>query len=238
MFRRAFTLVELLIVISVMGMLMVVLLPAVLRVQAVVRGIIVRGQITSLANACNQYFTTFNGQYPGVLPDPPDAGGGRKLSGCQSLRLSLMGCSRTGGVYVGEYRGPADFIDRYGQPGVPKHPALYNPRPAELVRHRNVFSVGDDSAYDGDIEVFVDYRLRPARPLLYFRQRAGHAVGGPFELDDNSIYLTGADGGGREFDARYNARGPKDSPGFLILSAGPDRAYRDGGGDDKDNLGN
>jgi len=224
--QGGFTLIELLVVITILVMLMTLLLPAVLRARLLVLGILTQGQVTSLANACNAYYTIFEG-YPGVFANPPATGGSSKVSGAQNLRLSLLGCSRNGQTYNRQYRGPANDMDTYGASLTHKH-EIYDPRPEELLMHTSVLD--RDSSQDGSYvtaEVFVDFRLTPAKALLYYRALPRQVDDHYFQFNDNSVYCVKS---GETTDASgwidtFTGSAIRSHGGFIIVSAGVDRQY-------------
>lgn len=182
--------------------------------------------VRNIANACETYFVDFQA-YPGVLSDAPDNPDGRpsKVSGSQDLRLGLLGCSRSGRELTRKYQGPAEDMDKYGDADVRIYEAHYAAGNRELVPHRRV-AVDTDPDYDGDIEVFVDYRYRNPRPILYYRARPRYEGTSLFEFDDNAVYCDPARGETAEAFSKFlSSISRQTGTGFLLISAGPDRIY-------------
>jgi len=226
--RRAFTLIELLVVISILTLLLTLLMPAVLKARQVMNRLAVKAQVSSIGKACDTYYTYFNA-YPGAIADPPDppAGGSPpKVSGSQNLRLSLLGCSKSGNDLTREYQGPAKDMKDYTNS---RRYKIYTHRKSELV----AWDHGGD--YRDNIEIYVDYRLSPPRPILYFRALPQYVNVDLYEFDDNQVYCTKTGENSTAFDDYFTERKRASTPGYLLLSAGPDRTFFNQ--DDIDNVG-
>jgi prepilin-type N-terminal cleavage/methylation domain-containing protein len=239
--RRAFTLIELLVVITIMLLLATMVLSAIAQAQLGARRLDVAVEMRSLANACNAYATNFDGQAPGVLADPPTTGG-LLLTGCQSLRLSLLGGTRNGASYTPGYAGP------YDPNKARQYEPYYKARPGELIKHAEIASKDPNTpyhftGYDGTVEVFVDAGLKPPRPILYFRKRHGGYNGLTVEMyqwdgKENAVYCVGPEVRTTSwtwnyYNQHYNHTNTlEDFIGttamageFVLLSAGVDRQY-------------
>lgn len=94
---RAFTLVELLVVIGIIALLIALLLPALGKVMQRARVTTTQGTMQEFAKACDAYFQEF-GEYPGVVPEDvleADMAGSDasapQISGTENAILALMG---------------------------------------------------------------------------------------------------------------------------------------------------
>jgi len=224
--RRGFTLIELLVVIAILVLLMTLLMPAILRARQFILKVMTRGLVTRVANACEQYATVFESRYPGIISNPPtDAGvtSPARLSGSQNLRLSLLGCSRDDTTLSPEYQGPVTqgLIDDYDDIDEPlPRDVFFTASKGEQVKWPH-----DDADYDDDIEVIVDNRLSPARPILYFRALPQYVTEDDelFQLDDNEVYYDSNEEDGWTDFLTGSRR--KIGAKFLVISAGSDRKY-------------
>ncbi len=91
--RRAFTLVELLVVIGIIALLVGLLLPALGKVIERARATTTTGTMQEFAKACDAYFQEF-GEYPGVVPENYMGNGDSDvpaISSTENALLSLMG---------------------------------------------------------------------------------------------------------------------------------------------------
>lgn len=204
----------------------VLLMTGIVQSRGQVANVLTRGQIKAIANACEAYNIDFQA-YPGVVTDPPDHFGmPNKVSGSQNLRLSLLGCSRSGNALTREYAGPAaSDMDAYANPGTRKYDPHYTVAGKELVPHSQA-AVDADPSYDGLTEVFVDYRYSKPRPILYYRAQPRYEGTSLFEFDDNAVYCDPGRGEtSTAFAAFLRARSISADVRFLLISAGPDRIY-------------
>lgn len=229
MIRRAgaFTLIELLVVVTIMVLLLTLLMPAILKAGQVARKIATEAQVKAIANSCEAYYMDFQA-YPGVISNTPDNSGGSpsKITGSQNLRLSLIGCSRSGSSLTRQYQGPADDMDSYSSSAVRKYEAHYTAGTRELASHGSISLKNGDSSYNGNIEMFVDYRLTPTRPILYYRARPRYANDQLFEFDDNEEYcLAGKGENSAAFGNMLGGTARPATTGFLLISAGADRIF-------------
>jgi len=225
--KGGFTLIELLVVITILVMLMTLLLPAVLRARLVVLGVLTKGRVSALGNACEAYYTDYNA-YPTIIDNPPLTGTGHspsKLSGCQNLRLALLGCARSGKTYSQRFNGPADDIDHYATSR--QREPYFTAKADELVPHNQVYelSTGQDGAYR-DIQVVVDQYFTPPRPLLYYRAQPRYITVDLYEFDDNDVYCNSNDGEtATAWKNRISTTAKKGQAGYFIIDAGEDRVF-------------
>ena len=117
--RRAFTLVELLVVIGIIALLVGLLLPALGKVIERARATTTTGTMQEFAKACDAYFQEF-GEYPGVVPENYMGNGDSDvpaISSTENALLSLMGGYRlpSDSDYAG-YAGTELTFTATGQP--------------------------------------------------------------------------------------------------------------------------
>ena len=217
--KRGFTLVELLIVISILVLLMGLLLPAVIGAMNNMKRVQAVNQLESISKGVGAYYSIFS-CLPGV-PVPWNAA--QPMTGAQLLQVALVG-----------YATNNTWPD-----GVPRQP-LHAVHPGELVNHASVplntsatFTYNGAQVspnFPGTVPVFVDYMFSNPRPILYYRfyETSAHAAWGvtpgpdmqaAFNFNDNSVYcMPGEQFGNFIGAAAVNA-------GYVLISAGPDRQY-------------
>ncbi len=98
--RRAFTLVELLVVIGIIALLVGLLLPALGKVIERARATTTTGTMQEFAKACDAYFQEF-GEYPGVVPENYMGNGDSDVPAISSTENALL-------ALMGGYRLPSD----------------------------------------------------------------------------------------------------------------------------------
>jgi prepilin-type N-terminal cleavage/methylation domain-containing protein len=131
---RAFTLVELMVVITIIALLMAILLPALGTARQQARRQQVAGQIANLGMAIDAYHTQFSA-YPGPVPDWPTDGemppgpdnlgstidghegdGQNTVSESENLVFGLLGCvAHKDPAHVDERRFKAQYLSRYAK---------------------------------------------------------------------------------------------------------------------------
>jgi prepilin-type N-terminal cleavage/methylation domain-containing protein len=223
--QRGFTLVELLVVISILILLLSLLMPAILKARQTVLVVLVRGQIKKISDGASTYKTIFNFA-PGVVTDPPSPApysSPSKISGAQNLRASLTGSENNSNALEREYRGPAVDNSKYGDSDVQLHD-VYSFTKKELMDHSAVPNAGT-SGYSGAWEVYADYRLKPPQAILYYRKHRFYEVGSEYQEEDNSVYYTSETKGTNDFSNFWSSKRRKAAPGFILVSAGADRIY-------------
>ena len=209
---KAFTLIELIVVISITALLISILLPAISRATRLAACSRTRARITELAAGCEAYHTDY-GYYPG-----------------QRYHNELLG---DGGIYTGsQWLAKALFTDPDVNPSFP-HPK-YAPLNVEddlfqYETYSNTISDRDDSG--GTVMA-----------VLYYPARLGVSGLGQYKVGDNSVYKNldgsnvnwGGNGTGQSAFEQYikdrrfdgDASTTPHCPGkFLMIAAGMDRKY-------------
>src|SRR5687767_306848 len=105
--RRAFTLMELLVVIGILAFLLTLLLPVMNKVRQKGYSTNTSAQINALRAGCEAYFQTFQA-YPGPLSDAETYGGANNPTMSENLVLGLLGGHNANGTYQATQvgRGP------------------------------------------------------------------------------------------------------------------------------------
>jgi prepilin-type N-terminal cleavage/methylation domain-containing protein len=232
--RRAagFTLIELLTVIAIIATMMSVLLPAVFKVQEYVKDQKSKEIVKRLDMACKSYSHDWEGLAPAAVSNPSSTGmTPDTISGCQNLRLALIGYEKNGNTLIKQYQGSAMDATKY----VTGERRVFMKRYAkeEFLPHKSLLWTSSDwsGTEAGEIELFVDTEFEPVRPVLYYRKR-----GGSFHYSDNSVYMYS--GNSSENSGEFDSLATKASNlklDFILVHAGPDRKFFTS--DDYDNVG-
>jgi prepilin-type N-terminal cleavage/methylation domain-containing protein len=197
----AFTLVELLIVIGIIGVLISILLPVISKVRDQGYKASSEAQIRALSAAVDAYYGDFNA-YPGPLSysevSNKQGTGGTvptvdpkwdvaapmtqpewdKVTGTENLVLGLLGgLRRDVGATPNVIKYNRDWVGK-GPGALGTSPKRFNPYGDFSDLSQGSFTDGDDvPALDSIIPEFVD-RFPQGLPVLYLRARAGIRVGG------------------------------------------------------------
>jgi prepilin-type N-terminal cleavage/methylation domain-containing protein len=176
--RRAFTLIEIMVVIGIIVVLAALLIPAVNAARNSAKRTATSTQMRSIALACESYYTMFN-SYPGALPETA-YGAATTFSSSQALVVSLTrafyraadplpATDATASAPVAAFpdyivsKNPAISPRDYSTNPYKTYDPFVNPTPAQLSTSMNVSAFLEmpafvDSAYGND-----------ALPILYYR---------------------------------------------------------------------
>jgi len=172
--RKAFTLVELLVVVAIIALLLGILLPALAAVRERARNVASKAQLESLATACNTYEVTF-GSSPGFFSEDQmtaNSSSYGNFTGTQNLMFSLMGGLITSGgtTLFGGMQYDVDEIGNGPLAGNRRYGAFYSPKAGELA----TVEIGGPpgSNYIQELKTIVD--ASSGVPILYFRATGGN----------------------------------------------------------------
>jgi type II secretory pathway pseudopilin PulG len=231
--RLAFTLVELLVVISIIILLVTMLVPAFSKVKDAVHRADSQRRVDELAMGCVRYAGDNRGLYPGqILPNGKQLGNGtlpNTLTGSQMLALCLFGITDWDFSNCSNIKPPTDAN------------ATYAP-----------FSAADDMiSYNGkNCSIWDKFSYTNKMPMLYYVSRLGDTTMTQYVPLDNEAYTTnnysswlggsfnGKNPVGYIGDRRLTDpnMAPCNTGTFIIIGPGPDGQY--GTTDDVKNFGN
>lgn len=195
--RRAFTLVELLVVIGIIGILIAILVPVISKVRISAQTAATQNMLVQIGAAIENYHHDF-GAYPGATPDmfmgkAPPQGMLTGLTGPESLVLALLG-----GVDANFATTPPTFTYNAGLVG--NGPISFNrlspgQKQAYMPYRKEQLTPGfckDDPALsyiktDSQVPEFIDAYADPEyRPILYLRANPGAINGDATKIVGNT----------------------------------------------------
>ena len=189
--RRAFTLVELLVVIGIIALLVGILIPVAVSIRGNAQTADTKSLVRAMENAAQQYYSEFQ-QYPGPLDDAQIGTevftGAGNVTGAENFVLGTMG-----GLYLNS--GAVDFdVDRVGSGPVDLSGGGGSSFPSYLAIDNDRLSQGnysDDAgdADDSDIPEVLDGYSNPL-PILYLRANRRTGRTSPVASDDPSTRAT------------------------------------------------
>ncbi len=212
--KPAFTIVELLIVVTIIALLVGILVPAINKVKENAKTVATSAQLNAIARACDAYKAQFHNQgYPGYITDS-QVENNNNFSANENLVISLLGgvipLDRADEDMTISSTGTKIFFDDIGRgPAIRsgrRYGAFYQPQDDELKALDNTGSSEDN------MPELVDKST--GMPILYYRAQKAQSrpvtpalstSQGYFSLSTNADYtnalnLTSADG--EEFNQR------------------------------------
>ncbi|HYE21143.1 MAG TPA: type II secretion system protein [Tepidisphaeraceae bacterium] len=211
--RRAFTVVELLVVIGIIAVLMAILVPVVGRARIAAQTTASQSQVQKISAGLNGYYHDFNA-YPGIVPNSAFATNATAamptgLTGytpTEDMALALLGGLAVDNtnklVYNKDYVGTGPQTFNKLNPS--KKTAYIQKGGSELPDDLGAPMTGqrpDWSAYtDSSAPEFIDQYAEP-RPILYFKANAGAGAG-----ETNVIYESA---GTHKANFHYDLKGAK-----------------------------
>jgi prepilin-type N-terminal cleavage/methylation domain-containing protein len=210
--RTAFTLVELLVVITIIALLLGILLPALSAVRSRAKNVAARSFLKSLSTASVTYQADFSA-YPGYYSEDEINGSNtwHDFTSTENLVISLLGGiadtgTGTGWTPTGVPASPQIFVDDIGigpklASGRTKD-AYFSPKTGELAT-----VTGNNFSSDNNVPEFID--PVSGQPVLYFRARSAgtqpvtlNTAAGTFNRLPNVAYInsniTGSNGESRD----------------------------------------
>lgn len=220
-FTRAFTLVELLVVIGIIAILISILIPAVGAVRKQARVAQTQQLISRLQNSVERYFQDFNA-YPGplsnnevingtVFPSVTKAGTAVGITMSENFVLGVLGGlnnSTPAAAPTLDYKlnssfggnGPLELGARTSQ-----HPPYFDPGNGEVTRNDPVLGgqfhdSRGRNANDTNIPEILDHFSDEPMPILYYRARVGaHGI-----ISDGVITEPSGGVANYQYDTRQN----------------------------------
>lgn len=214
-----FSIVELMVVISIIGVLAAIMLPALGRVKVVANDVKCRAWVRSLADACCAYKLDTR-YYPGQQYTDQLIGttnDNSKYTGSQVMAASLFGLTYAD-------LDDSDLVQHIAD-GTVQPTGKYKP-----------YTLGDLAMFNGKSGTVSD-RLSEPRPVLYWPWRLGTNDNSQCKFQDNAVYgvdsftatsfngSPGAYGSASIMDPKLNQDLPLGAQAFILVAAGIDRVY-------------